>query len=392
MSYARMGRALPLALVLVLAVTAPATAVSWGPVSPITTSGQAVAWAGSTAAYSGGIAVVYREIVDTQYRVFIRRTPDGGVTWTTPRALSSPLAVSASRPSIVASGLALNVVFVEDRTDGSSWVTHRSSTDGGVTWSGRHGLSASGHRVGFPSVARAGDKVAVTWTDERTGAVGVRVSTSGGQSWLSRMNIATSVNQPWIDDGIHLIDAFPTVAIANGMVNVGYYTSPGTLKLRRSSTNGITWFSAVTLASNGNGFMPRLVSSGTSLVLGYAVYTGTDIYTAYRRSIDKGKSWSSAAVLSGASAPPSYQPVMSYAEGKWRVAFERCLDESCSSSDVLYRESADGVSWSAASRATNGPNEYQWPIGVTYADGIIVTYATIDATTDNLDLLLRKGS
>ena len=270
MAFARIGRALSLALVLILAVSAPATAVSWGPVSPITTSGEALAWAGSTAAYSGGIAVVYREIVDTQYRVFIRQTTDGGVTWTTPRALSSPLAVSASRPSIVASGLALNVVFVEERTDGSSVVTHRSSPDGGATWSGRLGLSLSGHRVGFPSVARAGDKVAVAWTDERTGTVTARISTSGGQTWNSRVNIATSTNQPWVDDGIHLIDAFPTVAIANGMVNVAYYTSPGTLKLRRySSANG--WFSAVTLASNGNGFMPRLVSSGTSLLLGYAV-------------------------------------------------------------------------------------------------------------------------
>jgi hypothetical protein len=83
---------------------------------------------------------------------------------------------------------------------------------------------------------------------------------------------------------------------------------------------------------------------------------------------------------------------MSSGEGKWRVAFERCLDEGCTSSDVFYRESADGVSWSAASRATNGPNEFQWPIGVAYAGGIIVTYATLDADTDDLDLLLRKGS
>ena len=59
---------------------------------------------------------------------------------------------------------------------------------------------------------------------------------------------------------------------------------------------------------------------------------------------------------------------------------------------MLYRESVDGVSWSVASRATNGPNDYQWPIGVAYADGIIVTYATLDAATDNVDLLLRKGS
>ena len=392
MSYAPMGRALPLALVLLLAVTAPASAVSWGPVRPITTSGQAAAWAGSTAAYSGGIAVVYREIVDTQYRVFIRRTTDGGATWTTPRALSSPFAVSASRPSIVASGLTLDAVFVEKRTDGSSRVTHRHSLDGGTTWSSRLALSPSGARPGFPSVARAGDKVAVAWTNEASGTVGVRVSTNGGQGFFPRTDIATSVNQPWVDDGVSSVDAFPTVAIANGMVNVGYYTSLGTLKLRRSSSNGATWFSAVTLASNGNGFMPRLVSSGSSLLLGYAVYTGTDIYTAYRRSTNKGQSWSSVAVLSGASAPPSYQPVMSYGEAKWRVAFERCLDEGSSSSDVLYRESADGVSWSAASRATNGPNEYQWPIGVTYADGIIVTYGTLDATTDNLDLQLREGS
>jgi hypothetical protein len=391
-----MGRALPLAIVLVLTVTAPAAAVSWGPVSPITTSGQAGAWAGSTAAYTGGIAVVYREIVDSQYRVFIRRTTDGGVAWTTPRPLSSPFAVAASRPSIVANGLTLDAVFVEERTDGSSRVTHRRSLDGGETWEGRLALSPAGARVGFPSVARSGDKVAVAWTNERSGTVGVRVSTNGGQSFFARTDIATSTNKPWVGDGVNLIDAFPTVAIANGMINVGYYTSPGTLKLRRAHNaiphSPATWFSAVTLANNGNGFMPRLVSSGTSVLLGYAVYTGTDTYTAYRRSTNKGQSWSSVAVLSGASAPPSYQPVMSYGEGKWRVAFERCLDEGCSSSDVLYRESADGVSWSAASRATNGPNEFQWPIGVAYAGGIIVTYATLDAATDNVDLLLRKGS
>lgn len=382
-----------LALSILLAAALPAAAVSWGPVLPITTSGQAAALAGSTAVYTGGVALAYREQVGDDYRVYVKRSIDGGTTWTAPRRLSSANAEIATGPSLASSGLNIHAAFVEYRSDGSSKIIYRRSEDGGESWSAPLAMSSSGTRAGIPSITRTGTRVVLAWTNELTGVVSVRVSTNGGLSFNLRTDIATSTNRPFLDQGSNAFDAFPTVAISGNVINVGYYTSQGTLSLRRSSSNGSSWTTAITLASNGNGYKPILTASGSTIVVGYAIYTGTDVYSAFRRSTNNGASWSTAAALSGKSAPPSYQPVISVRLGTWRISFERCLDDECTQSDIYYRESTNSAaSWTTASRASDGPGDYQSPVGVTFTDEILVTFMTYDIETETLDIVARKGS
>jgi hypothetical protein len=387
--------ALVVVLIMCSAVlVSPASAITWGAVRPITTSGQAAAWAGSTTAYgTGNVAVIYVEAAGDEVRVHLRRSTDGGTTWTTPKRLSSTATTFASRAAVASNGWKLDAVFVEERMDGSAKVMYRRSGDGGQTWSTPLALSPTGARGGFPSVTRDGQgRVAVAWTNELTGKVSVRVSTDSGASFGPRKDIATSTNQPWVDFDDFAVDAFPAVAIAGGTVNVAYYTSLPVLKLRRSTDGGATWTPSVTLASNGNGFKPALVAGGTSLLVGYAVYTGTDIYTAYRRSTNKGGSWSSPASLSSPNAAPSYQPVISFRGGRWRIALERCLDDTCLASDAFYRHSADGLSWSTVSRVTDGPNDYQTPVGIDLAQKVIVAFTSYDPIAETQDILIRPGS
>jgi hypothetical protein len=381
-----------LALAIALTAATPTAAITWDPVLPITVSGEAAAFAGSTVAFSGGIAVAYRERVGSRYSVHLKRSTDGGITWHPHSRLSSGGSPFATGPSLASSGSSLHLVFVEYRSNGTSQVIYRRSTNGGQNWTAPVAMSSRATRAGLPSITRSGSRVVLAWTDEITGAVSVRVSTDGGVTFGTRNGIASTTNQPWLDQDDDSFDAFPTIAISGGVINVAYYTSLGGLRLRRSGSNGNSWTTAVTLAKNGNGYKPILVASGSTVVAGYAIYTGTDIYTAFRRSTNSGSSWSAAAALARIVAPPSYQPVISMVSGTWRVAFEQCLDPGCAASNVYYRESADAVSWSAASQATDGPNEYQSPVGVTFTDATVLTFMTLNVANGAIDILSRRGS
>ena len=66
--------ALVIGLSLVVALPNPVSALSWGPIRPITSDEQGFAWPGSTVAYSDGVAVVYREVVGGAFGAYVRRS------------------------------------------------------------------------------------------------------------------------------------------------------------------------------------------------------------------------------------------------------------------------------------------------------------------------------
>ena len=49
-------------------------------------------------------------------------------------------------------------------------------------------------------------------------------------------------------------------------------------------------------------------------------------------------------------------------------AYQQCLDEYCTYAVVKYRQSANGLDWSAASQATSTATTYSYPVGVNLAD------------------------
>ena len=167
--------ALTFALLLGLSVTAamppPTIALTWGPIRAITSDQQGNAWPGSTVAYSGGVAIAYRHIVGGEYGSYVRRSTDGGTTWTSPTQLNAGGTFS-SRPALAASGNTLDAVFTQSNDGGSTTrVIYRTSANGGTAWSSPIALTSTGGLAGFPSVGRNGTKVVVAWTNAITGKI-----------------------------------------------------------------------------------------------------------------------------------------------------------------------------------------------------------------------------
>jgi hypothetical protein len=407
---------LMLATALVGASVAPAKVMAWDPPQPITTSGEAASSPGAMTSHQftvdAGLRtfVAYQEPVGDRLLLFVKVSDDGGVTWSEPRRISSNNAANEANDSLpaLASGQGwVHVAFVSERADGSSKVIYRASQSGRPIWRPNWmGVSPAGHRPGQPAIARDGQQqMAIAWTDQLTGSVNVRVfwidirGSLGLEIWTPTFKLGSSTNRPWSAEGNSSIDALPTVAIARGVINVAYYTSGGTLVLRRSGDHGATWTAPITLARNGDGRHPRLVSMGNSLVVGYASDDGDGLHTTFRRSTDRGRTWSAPRVLSGEAAPPSNAPVLSQRDGTWRAAFERCTDEGCTSSEILYRESDDGLAWGPAT-TLSGPNDFQSPIGIGFEDGSppgaplrpLLAFLSLDAATDARDVMFSADS
>jgi len=385
-----------IALALALSQASHAAAISWGPIRAITSDEQGRTWPGSTVAYSDGVAVAYRHIVGGEYGSYIRRSTDGGTTWTSPTQLNSPGTFS-TRPALAAAGNTLHAVFVQSN-DGqaTSRVIFRTSANGGTTWSSPVALSPAGTQAGFPSVARAGSKVVVAWTNAITGKVGVRTSGDGGATFQPRTDVATTTNQPFIDSaGDFSLEAWATVIYSDGVINLAYRTSESTLKLRRSGNNGGSWTPAITLATNVDAGEPSLAVSGRTVLIAYTVDpAGTSNgHAVYRRSGNAGQSWSSPAAFSSGSARPSGSPVITFRSSAWRVAFTRCIDLGCVEQQVFYRQSAGGSSWGATTKVTSGPGDFQSPVGVTHDKGkAIVMFNSSDASGDLNNVLVRQGN
>jgi Neuraminidase (sialidase) len=390
---------LSLALVLSAVLTpSPTVALDWGPIRAITSDEQGYAWPGSTVDYLGGVAVAYRHIVGGEYGAYVRRSSDGGSTWKAPIKLSTD-GTLASRPALAARTDRLDAVFTQSSDGGeTSRVIYRTSSNGGATWSSPIPLSPTGTVAGLPSVARSGSRVVVAWTDAVRGKVSIRVRESGATPFKPKTNLATSVNQPFVQTSDSSIEAWAAVAFADGIINVVYYTTDTTLKVRRSGNEGDSWTAPVTLAADGDGLMLSLAGGASqaraSLLIGYTMETagGANGHAAYRRSVDRGKSWSAPAAFSGASAPTSFGPVVSFSSSRWRVAFERCADEGCAETRIYYRQSTDAQSWGVASTVTSGPGTFAVPAGVTYDDGnAIVCFVSVDDSGGS-NVVVRQGN
>jgi hypothetical protein len=386
----RLGLGTCLAIALMALTAGDALGLTWLSNTALATGRVSYAYPGALAVSSTTTAhAIYEEGVVGTFVVEYRRTTNSGASWSSPVPLSSPEIGEAGVPSIDAYGNAVDAVWVEGDSiiaSSDSALVYRRSTDAGVTWQAPVHLSPLFESAGLPRVAHSGSLVVVTWTDQASGKIWVRVSTNGGASFGSRINLATTTNKPYPN----LYDGFPVVSIGSGVVVVGYYAASKTLRIRRSTTSGSTWRAAQSIATNASGTWPAAVSAaGSTVLVGYAPTTSTDIWTVVRRSTDKGATFGSAIALSPSSSTPSFQPVITYRAGAFRAIFERCTSNSCSLSNTLYRSSTTGASWSTAIAASVRKTQYESPADVDVATKVLVLYD--DQDSNGNDAYIRRG-
>jgi len=113
----------------------------------------------------------------TGWELYIKRSTDGGGTWSPDARLTTASGMSA-RPSIVAIGDEVHVVWFDAR-DGSladpsgyggfTEIYYKASTDRGLTWSDDTRLTNATGDSSMAGLATDGDQLHVVWTDERDG-------------------------------------------------------------------------------------------------------------------------------------------------------------------------------------------------------------------------------
>jgi hypothetical protein len=368
--------ALPGAALLSLLLVGQTLAVSWSSPIPLTSSGNG--WAGGLVTLGASTAVA---IYEDGGRVFVRRSTDSGVSWA-PRLR---LTTDGESPAIAARGSKVDAVWEQ-----GGRVRYARSTDSGASFGASRTLSPSPEPL-WPfdlAVARGPNgRVAVAWVEAQLGfgdafsRVRVRVSRDGGATFDKAKTLARGSTTFYL----------PSVAVGKGVIYVAY-SSESRLRLRRSLDSGATWKAATTITSQGDG--ASLTASGSQAHIAYSEFNGSNTWVRTRRTTDKGKTWASPINLSSATGKPSYSPRLSLQGGVVRAAFERCLDSSCNTSGVFYRQSSNGTSWTSAEKVSTDAGRDAHPAGVGFAGRVIVLYGIHVGLDGYLDpnVYVRSGA
>jgi hypothetical protein len=139
----------------------------------------------STVAISGEVVyVMWYDLRNGAGEIYYKRSTDAGLTWGDDIRLINNAGVSG-HPSVSVSGQFVHVVW-EDETIGNYKIYYKRSTDGGASWEADVQLTNNSAISWNPSVSVSGTVVHVVWTDKRDGANGeiyYKRSTDGGVSW-----------------------------------------------------------------------------------------------------------------------------------------------------------------------------------------------------------------
>jgi len=133
---------------------------------------------------------------------------------------SSPVSEWAS---VAAAGERIHVVWSDTRDGGTNEIYYKCSTDNGATWPVSPGgdtrlTSPDSEPSYFPSIAVAGANVHVVWCDGRDGTSGDEVyykcSSDGGTTWSSDTRLSANDN---------LQSRHPSIAVADPGLHVAWY-------------------------------------------------------------------------------------------------------------------------------------------------------------------------
>jgi len=273
-------------------------------------------------------------------------------------------------PHVLANGSTLVAAFQTGRIapGGSTDIGWATSTDGGNTWT--HGFLpglTTGEGTG-PYDAASDAEVAydakhAVWMiaslpiGAATPAVTVSRSTDGGMTW---QNPPAAINAASISSDKNWI-------VCDGTPSSPYYGNcyvqwddPGNrdlIYMNTSSDGGLTWGPALTTADSAGGIggQPLVQPNGTVIV---PVWLDSGDMASFSSS-DGGASWTAPALITlvqahldagGIRSGPLPSAAMDSAGTVW-VVWEDCrFRAGCTTNDLVYSTSSDGVNWSAVTR------------------------------------------
>lgn len=118
---------------------------------------------------SDNIQIAWEDSTPGNSEIFLKRSTDGGVSWSGIKRLTWNVGESYEPEIAVDSNNAVHVVWY-DATPGNNEIFHKRSTNGGVMWDGANRLTWDPDDSLRPAIAAdSNDTVHVVWQDDTTG-------------------------------------------------------------------------------------------------------------------------------------------------------------------------------------------------------------------------------
>lgn len=205
------------------------------------------------------VLIAWDATIGALHKVYVARTTDGGVTWSSPILVSSVLG-GGSYSSIAASADGSTaLVAYSQLVNGKFLTTANVSTDFGATWSAPTTISSSTNDAVSQSVTLSADGKVSTcaWVDEADNSVKAATSSTSGVSWSAPVAIVgPAVGVPYLASSS---DGSRVTAITD-VANAGKYD----VYVTTTANSGASWGQPVRLSTVGQDASELRISSSLS--------------------------------------------------------------------------------------------------------------------------------
>ncbi|MCK4266834.1 MAG: exo-alpha-sialidase, partial [Thermoplasmata archaeon] len=298
------------------------------------------------------------------YDIFYRNSTDAGNKWSIPiRLTNGTSGVYCRNPDLGISSSDLHVVW-DDNDGGGREIKYCNSTDGGITWN-------SPKRISTDDAVSEGGKIAVSdsnlhtiWHDARYGSLQTEIyyrrSIDGGITWddgLGSPNLDRRLTHDLSDvSGIR-------IAIYNSNIHILFYDSrDGSFDVYyiRSTDNGATWNDGLgnvdeerKLTANSTDHAPGAIAvNGSTIHVAWIdeVWPGPNYYMYYCNSTDNGATWNPIQLL--VDSGTAYNPSIDTSGNEVHVVWDDWRDGTAK--EIYYKNSTDGgINWNSKIRLTS---------------------------------------
>jgi len=340
-------------------------------------------YARCVAASGDTVHVVWYDRRDGNYEIYYKRSSDDGTTWGPDTRLTDDTAVSYD-PSIGLSNPTVHVVWTDRRDGRNGEVYYKRSPDGGMNWSSDTRLTYDTATSDCPVIAVSGETVHLVWSDSRDGRnceVYYKRSLNGGLTWGSDVRLTT------IDSAY---SGVTSVTVLGSQVHVAWMDRRDQnyeIYYKRSSDGGSSWGPEIRLSHDTSySYTPSIAASGSLVHVAWTDRRGTpEIY--YARSTDCGLNWDPEVRLTSALIG-SYAP--SIAASGQNVHVVWCDERDGGGPEIYYKRSQDGgINWSGDIRLTNAPFTSQTPSIALSGDRIHVVWS--DDREGNYEIYYKRN-
>ncbi len=301
------------------------------------------------AAVPGGtVHIVWYDKRDGNGEIYYKRSTDWGMTWAPDTRFTYQDSISAF-PTIAATGSDAHVVWEDARDRHRREIYYKRSTDSGVTWTPDTRLTYNDTSEGFANVYVLNADVHLIWTAFPIGKPEVyyKRSTDRGLTWTPEERLSNLPGDSWATGlslsgtNVHLI--FHNWRNNNWEV---YY--------RRSTDRGTSWSSEQRLSDSLNySWYPTIAGAGSNLFLVWGDCRDGNYEIYLKRSTDSGITWSPDTRLTDDPAM-SEQPCITLSGNNIHVVWVESRDGNY---EIYYKRSTDdGATWSSDARLTNATN------------------------------------